>query len=248
MRSHHYCAASARSTNKATSSARRSRPNRPTICTPSGSPCGSLIPGTLTHGVPISVHNRLKLGDPVDSRSLRRSARRGRSEQCIRIGGKIGQCLASAFAGAACGIVGVGGDAFGLFEQVAQAGPNPIAIVVVLEGERAVGLVVLNDEMSAEGVLEDRRQHQFVHVGAGRFGCLGGGLDRRLHRLARLAPVVGADQSDARRRRRTLIDAQIAPGDGRGGKCDVGDIRPQKLPGVSRCQEKHFMPTVGSSL
>src|SRR5437867_3389407 len=58
----------ARTRKSAVSSVRLSRPNRPTICTPSGRPSSSASPGTLTQGVPIKVHSRLKIGLPVDSR------------------------------------------------------------------------------------------------------------------------------------------------------------------------------------
>src|SRR5262245_56913199 len=58
--------ASARRRKAAASRASRSRAKRPTIWTPRGKPAESNRPGTLMQGVPKSVHNRLKVGLPVE--------------------------------------------------------------------------------------------------------------------------------------------------------------------------------------
>ena len=42
------------------------------------------------------------------------------------------------------------------------------------------------------------------------------------------------------------VDAEVAVADRGGGERDVGD-RGREQPAVSRCQDTHFMPTLGNS-
>ena len=55
----------------------------PTSCTPSGRPFAPCMSGTLSAGIPQSVHSALNAGSPVDSRPAGRGAAGGRSQDGV---------------------------------------------------------------------------------------------------------------------------------------------------------------------
>ena len=98
-------------------------------------------------------------------------------------------------------------------------------MAVELVSERAKSLIVLDRAVGAFSRLEQRRQFEFAHTRAGGNRCPCRLFDRGLHVSAGLAPEVRACERNLGGSRRAPVDAQIAAGDGSGGKGRVRDAR-----------------------
>ncbi len=97
--------------------------------------------------------------------------------------------------------------------------------MIVLERERPIGFVVLDQGVGPPCIFERARQRHVFDAGprGGRRTCRR--LERGLHRFARLRPDVHAHHTDARLRRRYAVDAQIAVRNGRRREGDVAHAR-----------------------
>ena len=120
-------------------------------------------------------------------------------------------------------------------------------MIELIQGERAIGLMILNRELGRHRGFEDRRQLQLPDACAGGRGGAGGLLHRGLHVRARLRPPMRSHHCDRGRGGIEPVDAQVPSGDGGGRECDVGDAGRGTSPAVSSDQAKAFIPTVGSS-
>ena len=138
----------------------------------------------------------------------------------------------SARSGASRRIVVFNRDCRGTVEMLAQRPRDLIWMAVVLERQRPKSFVVLNNELRAVRLFKKCRRCQFAYRCAGSLCGAGSGFDGSVHRGTCLRPQMRAHETDARRRGRAAIDAQIATGDG--GRCerDIGYSGGVKADGV----------------
>ena len=113
-------------------------------------PAGSARPGTLTHGVPIRVHSRLKVEEPVEPRPFG-AAPGADGDRITSMSAITSDSARARLARGAAGIViGVGADGKALLDQLQHALGELVPVALVFGGERARRLVGLDGGVRPE--------------------------------------------------------------------------------------------------